>query len=62
MNYESVDIDKDVPRYPIHVISNPDGDAEGFCPNCRDGKVICGWGYKTDRCPECGQKITWFRW
>lgn len=48
--------------YPINVKSTPDGDADGICPNCKKGKVYCSWGSKSKQCPECGQKITWFKY
>ena len=56
-------MDKNKAEYPIIIKHNPvDGDDEGLCPNCKRGKVYCGWGYSDEKCKECGQKITWFKY
>ncbi len=56
-------MDKNVAQYPIITKHNPvDGDDEALCPNCKKGKLYCSWGSKSNQCPECGQKITWFRY
>jgi uncharacterized protein (DUF983 family) len=56
-------MDKNMAHYPIIVKYNPvDGDTEAICPNCKEGKVYCGYGYRHNFCPKCGQKITWFKY
>lgn len=63
-NKRGVDVmDKNIAQYPIIIKHNPvDGEDEALCPNCKKGKVYCGWGSKDKKCPECGQKITWFKY
>ena len=55
-------MDKNKREYPIITGYTPDGDTSAICPNCKEGKVYCGWGSKDKKCPECGQKITWFKY
>ena len=56
-------IDKSIKKYPIMIEHNPvDGDDVGLCPSCKKGKVYCSWGHRAEECPECGQKITWFKY
>lgn len=56
-------MNKAIAEYPIIIRHNPiDGDDEALCPNCEQGKVCCGWGYRDKKCPVCGQKIKWTRW
>lgn len=52
-----------IKKYPIIIEHNPvDGDDVGLCPSCKKGKIYCSLGHRDEECPECGQKITWFKY
>lgn len=59
--------EKQKPMKPIHVypmqaltgVRDSDDPGDYMCPACKTGTVFDAYGYKSDYCHYCGQKLDW---